>query len=390
MLPFNLHYLRFRCLTLLIGGSTLLTGCGQGQADASAATAAEAPQALPVMRLVPRDTVLTREYVADIQAVRNVEVRARVKGYLEKIYVDEGQLVKKGQPLFRISDAEYRTRLARLHAARSNATAQARVASLELDRVRMLTEKNVISKTELDVAQAKLRAAEASVAEARSAETNAALMLSYTLVRAPFDGTVNREPMKVGSLVDDGTLLTTVSDARAVFAYFNVSEAEYLEFIKTRAQDSARSTNQARLLLADGSRYAPPGKIETVESQFQASTGAIAFRARFPNPKGLLKHGATGKVSLANTVADALMVPQKAVFEQQDKNYVYVVDEQGTVHQKNFVPRSRLAAFYVVKSGLQPGERIVCEGTQDLRDGARITPRPVTLRSMLAGPTLNP
>ncbi|TGE29404.1 efflux RND transporter periplasmic adaptor subunit [Hymenobacter metallicola] len=378
------------CFPLAMVGSALLTGCGQGKADPGSTAAVEPPQALPVMRLVARDTVLTREYVADIQAVRNVEVRARVKGYLEKIYVDEGQLVKKGQPLFRISDAEYRTRLARLRAARSNAAAQARVASLELDRVRMLTEKNIISKTELDVALAKLRAAEASVAEARSAETNAALMLSYTLVRAPFDGVVNREPMKEGSLVDDGTLLTTMSDARSVFAYFNVSEAEYLEFIKTRARDSARSTNQARLLLADGSRYAPPGKIETVESQFQASTGAIAFRARFPNLKGVLKHGATGKVSLANTVHDALMVPQKAVFEQQDKNYVYVVDERGTVHQKNFVPQSRLAAFYVVKSGLQPGERIVCEGIQDLRDGANITARPVTLRSMLAGNSLIP
>jgi multidrug efflux system membrane fusion protein len=342
------------------------------------------------MRLVARDTVLTREYVADIQAVRNVEVRARVKGYLEKMYVDEGQLVKKGQPLFHISDAEYRTRLARLQAARSNATAQARVASLELDRVRMLTEKNIISKTELDVALAKLKAAEASVAEARSAEANAALMLSYTLVRAPFDGVVNREPMKVGSLVDDGTLLTTVSDAAAVFAYFNVSEAEYLEFVKTRARDSARSTNQVRLVLADGSLYAPHGKIETVESQFQASTGAIAFRARFANSKGLLKHGATGKVRLASTVADALLVPQKAVFEQQDKNYVYVVDAQGLVRQKNFVPQSRLAAFYVVKSGLQPGEHIVCEGIQDLRDGTRITARPITMRSMLAGNTLIP
>ncbi|MBF9221257.1 efflux RND transporter periplasmic adaptor subunit [Hymenobacter ruricola] len=366
---------------LLLGGSALLAGCGQGQAEASAEVA-EAPQALPVMRLSPHDTVLTREYVADIQAVRNVEVRARVKGFLEKIYVDEGQMVKKGQPLFHISDAEYRTRLARLHAALSNALAQSRVASLSLSQVRMLTEKNVIAKPELQVAEAKLRAAEASVAEARSAESNAALMLSYTLIRAPFDGVVNREPMKVGSLVDDGTLLTTVSDARAVFAYFNVSEAEYLEFVKTQAKDSARATNQVRLVLADGSLYTPRGKIETVESQFQASTGAIAFRARFPNAKGLLKHGATGKIRLANTVEDALLVPQKAVFEQQDKNYVYVVDGQGTVRQKNFVPKSRLSAFYVVKSGLNAGEHIVCEGIQDLRDGSRITARPVTMKSL--------
>lgn len=379
-----LRALRTTCLPLLLGSSALLAGCNQGQADTPGTGAAEQLLALPVVRLTARDTVLTREYVADIQAVRNVEVRARVKGFLEKIYVDEGQVVKKGQPLFRITDTEYRTQLDRLRAGRSNAAAQAQVATLELDRVRMLTAKDIISKTELDVALAKLRAANATVAEAGSGARNAALMLSYTLVRAPFDGVVNREPLKVGSLVDDGTLLTTVTDARDVFAYFNVSEAEYLEFVRTRARESARGTSPVRLVLADGSLYWPPGRIETVESQFQAGTGAIAFRARFANPERLLKHGATGKVRLANTVADALLVPQKAVFEQQDKNYVYVVDAQGTVHQKNFIPQTRLADFYVVKSGLKAGERIVVEGIQDLRNGARITARPVTLNSLAA------
>lgn len=379
-----LRALRTTCLPLLLGSSALLAGCNQGQADTPGTGAAEQLLALPVVRLTARDTVLTREYVADIQAVRNVEVRARVKGFLEKIYVDEGQVVKKGQPLFRITDTEYRTQLDRLRAGRSNAAAQAQVATLELDRVRMLTAKDIISKTELDVALAKLRAANATVAEAGSGARNAALMLSYTLVRAPFDGVVNREPLKVGSLVDDGTLLTTVTDARDVFAYFNVSEAEYLEFVRTRARESARGTSPVRLVLADGSLYSPPGRIETVESQFQAGTGAIAFRARFANPERLLKHGATGKVRLANTVADALLVPQKAVFEQQDKNYVYVVDAQGTVHQKNFIPQTRLADFYVVKSGLKAGERIVVEGIQDLRNGARITARPVTLNSLAA------
>ena len=379
-----LRALRTTCLPLLLGSSALLAGCNQGQADTPGTGAAEQLLALPVVRLTARDTVLTREYVADIQAVRNVEVRARVKGFLEKIYVDEGQVVKKGQPLFRITDTEYRTQLDRLRAGRSNAAAQAQVATLELDRVRMLTAKDIISKTELDVALAKLRAANATVAEAGSGARNAALMLSYTLVRAPFDGVVNREPLKVGSLVNDGTLLTTVTDARDVFAYFNVSEAEYLEFVRTRARESARGTSPVRLVLADGSLYSPPGRIETVESQFQAGTGAIAFRARFANPERLLKHGATGKVRLANTVADALLVPQKAVFEQQDKNYVYVVDAQGTVHQKNFIPQTRLADFYVVKSGLKAGERIVVEGIQDLRNGARITARPVTLNSLAA------
>lgn len=376
------HFIATYLLTGLLGAA--LTGCGtNSQADSAATVAADIPE-LPVARLVARDTVLSREYVADVQAVRNVELRARVRGFLDKIYVDEGKPVKKGQPLFQINDAEYRTRLARARATLSNATAQARVANLELDRVKMLTEKNIISKTELDVAKAKLTAAQSTIQEARSAASNAELMLSYTTIRAPFDGMVNRELLKVGSLIDDGTLLTTVSDTRAVYAYFNVSEAEYLEFAKTRQQNPARSTNKVLLMLADGTTYPQPGTVETVEGQFQSSTGSIAFRARFDNPKQLLRHGATGKVRLTNTVPDAVLVPQKAVFEMQDQNYVYVVDDQGTVHQKNFVPKTRLSSFYVVQSGLAPGERVVCEGTQDLRDGNRIKPRPVTIKSLAA------
>ncbi|TGE25258.1 efflux RND transporter periplasmic adaptor subunit [Hymenobacter aquaticus] len=358
-----------------------LNSCGtNSQADTAPPTE---QLTLPVARLQARDTTLLHDYVADIQAVRNVEIRARVAGFLEQIYVDEGQTVTKGQLLFRINDAEYKTRLARARATLSSATAQARIAGLELDRVRLLTQKKIITDTELDVAQAKLHAAQARIEEARSAAANAALQLSYTLIRAPFAGTINREQLKVGSLVSDGTLLTTVSDTRELFAYFNVSEAEYLEYAKSRPAPGSPENN-VRLVLADGSLYAAPGKIETVEGQFQASTGSIAFRARFANPRQLLKHGATGKVRLGNPVPDALLVPQKAVFEVQDKNYVYVVNRQGVVRRKNFVPQARLAAFYVVEKGLQAGDQVVCEGIQDLRDGARITARPVTLQSLLA------
>ncbi|SFQ68458.1 membrane fusion protein, multidrug efflux system [Hymenobacter arizonensis] len=359
-----------------------LGSCGsKEEADTSAEV--EEARSLPVARLEARDTVLTRDYVAQIQAVRNVEIRARVPGFLEQIYVDEGQAVRKGQPLFRINDAEYKTRLARAQAALSTATAQARVARLELDRVKILTEKNIITKSELDVARANMRAAESRTDEARSTAKNAALQVSFTTVRAPFDGVVNREPLKVGSLLDNGTLLTTVSDTRQLYAYFNVSEMEYLEYTKTRRQ-SAKGGDVVRLVLVDGTLYTPPGKIETVESEFDASTGSIAFRARFDNPKKLLKHGATGKVRMSNEIENALLVPQKAVFEVQDKNYVYVVDQKGEVKRKSFVPQARVSAFYVVKEGLEAGDRVVCGGIQDLRDGNRITAQPVTMQSMLA------
>ena len=371
-----------RIAGLLVALCSLTAGsCGtDSQADSPHEN--DTPLTLPVVQLAARDTVLTHDYVADIQAVRNVEMRARMPGYLEKIYVDEGAHVKKGQPIFKINDAEYRTRLARARAALNDARAQARVAGLQLKQVKLLTDNDIISKTELDVARAKVKSAESDVVAARANVTNAERLLSYTAIRAPFDGVVNRQPIKVGSLVDEGTLLTSISDASEVFAYFNVSEDEYLEYRKTRLRDSARSTNLVHLILADGMLYPQPGKIETVESEFQSTTGSIAFRARFENPQGLLRHGATGKVRLTNTLPDAVLLPQKAVFEVQDKNYVYVV-ARGRVVRQSFEPQTRLASFYVVKSGLKPGTTVVSEGIQDLRDGARITPRPVSLNSAL-------
>ena len=369
----------------------LLPVCAAALAGCGADTQANPPEKetlpeLPVTQLQARDTVLTHAYVADIQAVRNVEIRARLEGFLEQIYVDEGQAVQKGQLLFRLNDSEYRGRLTQAQAALSQARADARVAQLELERVKLLVSKNIISKTELEVARAKYRAAQAAVQQMESAESRAALNVSFTLIKAPFDGVINRIPLKKGSVVQDGILLTSLSDTRGVFAYFNVSEAEYLEYVKTRQQDSARSTNVATLILADGSTYAVKGKVETVEAQFAPTTGSIAFRARFSNPQKLLRHGATGRILLTNTVPDAVLVPQKSVFEVQDKNYVYVVDPNGRVEQRSFEPQTRLSDFYVVKSGLKPGDRVVYEGIQDLHDGSLIKPEFIPMKDLLVGP----
>ena len=343
-------------------------------------TAKENEKPFPVTELVVKDTLLQHKYVASLQAVRNVEIRARVNGFLEKIYVDEGQEVQKGQLLFSINDEEYRTLLAEANANLSSALAEAKASEVELRRVKMLVEKKVIAKTELEVAEAKLAAVNARVDEARSAATQAAMQLGYTDVRAPFDGVIDRIPLKTGSLVADGALLTTVSDINEVYAYFNVSETEYLEYKKSKKGPDNKAVN---LILADGSAYTHPGKVETVESEFETSTGAIAFRARFPNPQKLLKHGASGNIQLENAVEDALIIPQKAVFEMQDKNYVFVVDSSNRITMRNFTPGSRLSYSYIVKNGLQAGERIVCEGAQSLRDGMRIEPVSIPLDSVL-------
>mgnify|MGYP001555597296 CR=1 FL=1 len=354
-----------------------------GCATKGEGTHKEGLKSLPVTTLVTKDTLLHRSYVADIQAVQNVEIRARVNGFLDKIYIDEGKEVKKGQLLFGISDAEYRAELAKAKAVLSSAVAESKAAALELDRVKLLVDKKVIAPSELEVANAKLAAAEAKIEEARSAASNAEMRLSYTSIRAPFNGIVDRIPLKKGSLINEGTLLTTVSDTRDVYAYFNVSETEYLQYTKALAKGNS-SNRKVALVLADGTDYHETGKIETIEGEFEANTGSIAFRARFPNPSKLLKHGASGKVLLTTKMDSALIIPQKAVFEMQDKNYVFVVDGANKVKMKNFVPEARFAHFYIVKSGLKPGERIVCEGVRNIRDGVQISPRSMSMDSLLS------
>jgi membrane fusion protein (multidrug efflux system) len=355
-------------LGLLIG----FTACSvNSQADKTA----ELPK-LPVTEILVKDTLLHQEYVAEIQAVKNVEIRNRIVGFLDRILVDEGQYVKAGQTLFVLNSTEYRTQVARSQASLSNALAEAKTAEVELQRVKILVDKKVVTPTELDLAKSKLAAHQAKVSEARSVLSDAKNRLSYTAIRAPFSGIINRIPFKTGSLLEEGTLLTTVSDINSIYTYFHISEDEYLNYLQAKKANKSHS-NTVELTMANGKLYPHNGEIETIASEFDGSTGSIAFRAKFPNPDNLLKHGASGKVALETSVEDALMLPQKAVFEIQDKNYVYVVDQQNKVKMKSFVPKTRLSHYYIVQSGLQPGERIVYEGVQSLREGMEIIPQPV-------------
>jgi membrane fusion protein (multidrug efflux system) len=360
-----------------------ISSCNNAQKSVESTDTESQLRVLPVTKVITRDTSLYREYVADIQAVQNVELRARVQGFLERIYVDEGQRVKKGQILFKINDEEYRAELAKATANLESAIAEAKASELEVDRLKVMVEKRVISETELSVAQAKLKAVNAKIEQARWAKQNAELRLSYTSVRAPFDGIIDRIPFKVGSLIDHGTLLTTVSDISEVFVYFNVSEGEYLDYVKSSVEESRRRNDLVTLMLADGTQYPYHGSVETMGGEFQASTGSISFRARFPNPNAILKHGATGKIRLANELEDALLIPQKAVFEIQDKNFVFVVDSANQVRMRFFVPKTRFSRYYIVESGLKSGDKIVFEGIQEIRDGMRIVPKPVALDSIM-------
>jgi membrane fusion protein (multidrug efflux system) len=337
---------------------------------------------IPVTILKTTTTALHRNYVGDLNANKNVEIRARVQGYLETIYVDEGKEVVKGQALFRLSSHEYKSEILKAGANVKEAIAEAKAAELELGRVRNLVQKGVVSSTELEVAQAKYDAVKAGIERAKSILDNANTSLSYTFIRSPFNGVVDRIPFKVGSLINEGDLLTSVSDIHSINAYFNVSEIEYLDYMKIKAKDPKSIMDHVQLKLADGSDYPHQGNIETMDGEFEENTGSIAFRAKFPNPDKILKHGSTGTIRLTSNMNYALLVPQKATFEIQDKTYVFVVNKNNQVKMRSFVPLTRFSDYYIVQSGLKAGDKVVFEGIQKIKDGMKIIPEMIEGESM--------
>lgn len=327
----------------------LAVGCNKKKEEKE-----EAP-VYPVTSPVIMDTVIHKEFVAQIQSVKNIEVRAQEKGFLEKIFVDEGQYVNAGQTLFRIMPKLYQAELLK-------AKAEVEQASIELKNASTLAGNNIVSKNEKAMAKAKLDAANAEMKLAQ-------IHLSFTDIKAPFSGIINRIPLKLGSLVDEGDLLTSLSDNTSIYTYFNVSEPEYLSY-QTHAAD--RGSDEVSLVTANGETYSQKGIIQTIEGEFDNETGNIAFRAKFPNPDKLLRNGETGKVQMAMPVHNALIIPQKATYEIQDQKYVFVIDKNGTAKSRNIKIAYELPDLYVVGSGLSKGDRILLEGVQKVKDDQKI------------------
>ncbi|HSC52878.1 MAG TPA: efflux RND transporter periplasmic adaptor subunit [Phnomibacter sp.] len=309
-----------------------------------------------ITRPLKLDTSFKKEYVSQIRSIRNIELRAQEKGYLQTAYVDEGQYVRAGQLLFRIMPKLYEAELMK-------AEAEAREAEIEVQNTQVLSDKNVVSKNELAMAKAKYDAAKAEVALAKT-------HLAFTEIRAPFDGTIDRLPLKIGSLVDEGELLTTLSDNSRMFAYFNVSEPEYLDY--EASLNAKKGPQKVSLLLANNQPFAHEGEVQTIESEFNNETGNIAFRALFPNNEKLLRHGQTGKIQMVVPFRNALVIPQKTTYEIQDKKFVFVVDKNGVARSKEITISAALPDLYVVSSGLSEGDQILLEGVQKVKDDDKI------------------
>lgn len=314
-----------------------------------------------------KDTLVFKDYVCQIQSINHIELRSQERGYLQEIYVDEGQFVKKGQIMFQIMPLLYQAEMQR-------AQANVNFAEIEYLNTKSLADSNIVSQNELALAKARLDKEKAELALAQA-------HLAFTEIRAPFDGIMNRLEVRLGSLVEEGELLTTLSDNSKMWVYYNVPEAEYLDYITRVKSDSLL---KVKLLMANNQLFDQQGIVETIEADFNNETGNIAFRATFPNPKRILRHGETGNILMPVFIKDAVIIPQKATFEILDKKFVFIVDENNVVQSREISVGVEMPHLYVVTSGLHANEKILLEGLRKVKNNEKIHPEFVRLEDALA------
>jgi membrane fusion protein (multidrug efflux system) len=326
---------------------------------------------------VRKDVISTQQYVCQIHSCQHIEVRALERGYLEEVCVKEGQGVKKGELMFKLLPTLYQAKL-------DSEQAELQKIQIELDNAQSLAKKGYVSPQEIALKTAELAKANANLALARAE-------LSFASVKAPFTGIVDRQRNQLGSLIEEGDILTTLSDNSTMWVYFNVPEARYLEYKADLDKDKTEAAGttghpvaaglngadqhqhlQIELKLANGQIFAQQGKIGAIEADFNNTTGNIAFRADFPNPDGLLRNGQTGTILIHNTLQNAVVIPQRATFEILAKQYVYVVDQDNVVHQRDITVQVEQDDIFVVESGLEEGDKIILEGIRQVRDGDKV------------------
>jgi membrane fusion protein (multidrug efflux system) len=303
-----------------------------------------------------KDTSLVIDYVCQIRSIRHIELMAQEHGYLNEIFVDEGQTVKKGQLLFQVMPNLY-------EAEKQIAQAEVSFAEIEYKNTKQLADSNVVAPNELAMAKAKLDHAKAELSLAQ-------VHLDFTQIRAPFDGIIDRFQVREGSLLEEGEVLTSLSDNSKMWVYYNVPEAEYLDY---QSQVKSDSLVRVNLKLANNKMFSHEGRVETIEADFNNETGNIPFRATFPNPERLLRHGETGSVQMHVPFKDALLIPQKATFEVLEKKYVYTISDEGKVTSREIVVAAELQHLFIVQEGLDENDRILLEGLRRVKENEEIS-----------------
>lgn len=377
----------FQLPVLMIITAYFIASCNSSPGNGS--YMAPPPQSLPVITLSIMPATTYQEFSASLEGSKDIEIRAQVDGYIERIYVDEGAHVRRGQPMFQINSRTYLSQLNNAKATLSAAKANLANAQINVSKLTPLVQNNVISEVQLKTAQAAYDAAAANVSQAEAMVRNAQINLGYTMIKAPVDGYIGRIPLKTGSLVGTTTAqpLTVISEIKKVFAYFSLSENDFFQFKNQfpgkTIEEKIKQMPPVELILADGSIYPEKGEVEIVSGQFSNSMGSITFRASFQNKEGLLRSGNTGKIRIPRSITTAVIIPQEATFELQDKVLVFALGDSNKVVSKPITIAGKSGDYYLVEKGVTPGEKIVYTGLDRLQDGAVIQPQFISMDSLM-------
>lgn len=368
-----------KAVTLCAAFAVAITGCKKG-GDQAAMMQQQAPT-IEVMTVEPGTSELSNVFPAVIKGKTDIQIRPQVSGFITKVCVDEGQKVRKGQTLFIIDQVQYQAAVSQAKAAVLSAKAAVNTAKTQEANQRMLFDKGIISQTNWQTAADQLAQAQAGLAQAQAALTSAQKNLSYTVVTSPSDGVVGSIPNREGSLASPSSAqpLTTVSDVNQVYAYFSLTEKDILEMTgngEISLDAALAKLPPVQLRLADGAIYRYEGKVATISGVNDNATGSASVRALFPNDNGVLRSGSTGQIIIPNVNNQALLVPQKATYEIQDKKFVFVVaDSNKVVGTPIEVLDLNDGKNYVVTGGLNAGQTIVVEGVGNVvREGMVINP----------------
>lgn len=333
----------------------------------------------PVMTVGTQGSETQTTYPASIKGVQDVEIRPKVSGFITKLCVQEGQVVKAGQLLFVIDNTTYQATVRQAQAALNSAKVQLNTTKLTFDNSKKLFERNVIGSYELQTAQNAYESARAAVAQAQASLSSAKDMLGFCFVKSPANGIVGSLPYKVGALVSAQSMepLTTVSNAATIEVYFSVNEKDVLNMSKQAGGTHAAISDypEVKLKLADGTMYKHTGKVVKMSGVISQTTGAVSLIARFPNPEHLLKSGASGTIIVPRVSTNSLVIPQSATTEIQDKVFVYKLGPENRVKYTEItVDPQNDGNNYVVTSGLKAGDKIVTRGLTTLTDTMKIVP----------------
>lgn len=369
--------------SIIFGTLALLTmaSCGGNKGQQQEETLQE----YPVITVSTRDANMQSVYPATIKGQEDIEIKPRVDGYIEAIYVDEGSVVKTGQILFKINSPSSEQALTSARASVNSTKAEVNTAKVNVDRYRPLAEKGIVSEVQLLTYENAYETALASLEQAEATLKNAQATMSWTTVTSPVDGVVGSIPYRKGSLVNNSNTLTTIANTGNVYAYFSLNERKLMDFLDgvegSTQSEKIKNMEQVSLILADGSEYEEKGRIETITGTVDITTGSANFRAEFSNKTGKLRSGTSGKIIIPKTLNDVFIIPQKATFSQQDKVLVYKLEGDSVKQQIISVQVMPNGQDYAVSAGLSDGDKIVSDGVATLRNGMRIAAKDDLLAS---------